>query len=71
MSKHGVAFEEARSVFLGPFSWTIENVIHSDEEQRYLTIRISVEHCLVSVIHKDSNDRIRIISARRATRHDE
>lgn len=67
--KHGVSFDEATTVFLDPLSATIPNPLHSGQgEERYVTMGLSARGNLLVVVHLDSDDTIRIISARRATR---
>lgn len=67
--KHGVPFEEAQSVFLGPLAETFDDPDHSGEEQRFITIGMTTKQRIVFVAHADSGDeRVRIISARVATR---
>ena len=39
--KHGISFDEARTVFGDPRSLTTKDEAHSDEEDRYLDIGIS------------------------------
>jgi uncharacterized DUF497 family protein len=68
LRKHGVAFEEATTVFFDPLSRTIADPDHSDDEPRFVTLGLSVRHNLLVVVHTERGDRIRIISARRATR---
>jgi hypothetical protein len=66
--KHGVSFEEAASVF---FDWgqvTRSDPRHSTNEERFVTIGVSVRDRLLVVVHADSDDQVRIISARPATR---
>ena len=41
LRKHGVAFEEAKTVFNDPFAITIADPDHSDEEDRYVDIGLS------------------------------
>ncbi len=41
LRKHGVAFDEARTVFNDPFAVTAEDPDHSDGEERYLDIGLS------------------------------
>ena len=62
--KHHVSFEEARTVFWDPLSWTTEDISHSSDELRFLTIGRSDQDRLLSVIHTERGSRIRIISAR-------
>ncbi len=74
--KHGVSFDAAISVFYDPLSATFEDVRHSDEEQRFITIGYSSRNHLLIVAHTDRKDAVRIISARKATpverkRHEE
>lgn len=69
LSKHGVSFEEAATVFLDPLAITFPDPDHSDEEEREITIGITTtKHEVVFLSHSPREDRIRIISARRATR---
>jgi uncharacterized DUF497 family protein len=41
LKKHGVSFEEAKTVFNDPFSITIPDPLHSSDEQRYIDIGCS------------------------------
>ena len=67
--KHGVTFEEASTVFGDALSTTVPDPEHSRGERRYVTLGLSLEGRLVVVCHLDGDGgRIRIISARRATR---
>jgi len=66
-SKHNVSFEEASTIFGDPLSVTIDDPVHSHEEERFVTVGRSVKHKLLVVVHIDRGDRIRIISARKAT----
>ena len=67
LRKHGVPFTEASSVFLDPMAWTFEDPDHSDEEDREITIGISAQGRLLFVAHAARGDRVRLISARKAT----
>ena len=67
--KHGVTFEEAQTVFLDPLAETFDDPDHSAGERRFITIGTSRRQRLLFVAHVDrDDDRIRIISARVATR---
>ena len=66
--KHKISFEEASSVFGDPMAATIDNPQVRSVEYRFITIGQSVLGRLVVVVHTDRNDKIRIISARKATR---
>jgi len=67
--KHGVSFGEAASVFTDPFALSFDDPDHSADERRFITIGTSDKNRLVFLSHADSaEDRIRIISARKATK---
>ena len=68
--KHGVTFEEALTVFNDIFSVTVEDPFHSTSEQRFATIGTSSYNRLLVVVHTDRGERIRIISARKATKNE-
>lgn len=68
LRKHRVSFEEAATVFLDPLALTFPDPDHSDEEDREITIGVTARHRVVFVSHSQRGDRIRIISARKATR---
>jgi uncharacterized DUF497 family protein len=70
LSKHGVSFQEAATVFGDPLAVTYFDPDHSKEEDRFLTFGHSSAGHLLVVSHTDREDRIRIISARRATREE-
>ncbi len=65
--KHRVSFEEAEFVFYDPYSITIPDLDHSSGEDRFIDIGTSNENRLLVVIYTERDDRIRIISARKAT----
>jgi len=66
--KHGITFDEAAAVFLDPLAITFPDPHHSETEEREITIGLTTKHRVVFVSHSPRGDRIRIISARRATR---
>ncbi len=69
--KHGVSFEEAQSCFFDPFHLLIDNPTHSDHEERMILIGVSVDTRLLVVVHAEKTENeIRIISARKATKHE-
>jgi uncharacterized DUF497 family protein len=67
LSKHGVSFEEAATVFGDPLSLTISDPGHSDEEDRFVTIGVSSKLRTIVLVHTDRGDHVRIVSARQAT----
>lgn len=68
--KHGVSFDEASSIFADPLSYTTADPDHSRDEARHLSFGMSQAGRLLAVIHTDRQGAIRIISARKATRHE-
>lgn len=68
--KHGVSFDEASTVFSDPLALTIYDPVHSNDEDRYITLGESQQGRLLVVVFTDRNERIRIISARVATRRE-
>jgi uncharacterized protein len=69
-AKHGVTFIEAQSVFVDPLAWMATDEEHSWGERRYTILGRSEQHRLLFVVYAYRGDRIRIISARRATRRE-
>jgi uncharacterized DUF497 family protein len=70
LKKHDVPFSEASTVFADPLSATIPDPDHSVGEHRFITMGVSSSHRLLVVCHTEETGSIRIISARRATRHE-
>jgi uncharacterized DUF497 family protein len=64
--KHGVTFEEAATCFSDEHARFYEETEHPE---RFILIGVSTEHRLIFIVHAElENDRIRLISARLATR---
>jgi hypothetical protein len=68
--KHGVSFREAATAFGDPLSTEFPDPDHSQDEERYIIIGMSQRGRILVVAHTEEEDTIRIISARRATRHE-
>ena len=68
--KHGVSFEEARTVFFDEYAVLFDDPDHSDEEERFLILGLSQREnlCIVSHCYRGADELIRIISARKATK---
>lgn len=66
--KHGVAFEEASTVFGDTLSITIYDKMHSIKEDRFITIGMSRSLRILVVVHADLDDIVRIISSRVANK---
>jgi hypothetical protein len=71
--KHGISFEEARTVFLDENARLIEDPDHSGEEERFVPLGYSFQaRCLiVNHCYRESGSVIRLISARRASAREE
>ena len=67
LTKHGVDFREAASVFFDTLSISFADGKHSDGEARFLTFGTSDRNRVLVVSHTESEYGIRIISARRVT----
>jgi hypothetical protein len=66
--RHGVAFEEAATVFADTRSITIHDPDHSvGGEDRFITVGRSAHRRVLVVVHCDRGERSRLISAREAT----
>lgn len=71
LGKHGISFDEAKTVFDDEMFITFVDDEHSDDEERYITLGLSSSGRLLMVAHADRGDTIRIISARKATKNEE
>jgi hypothetical protein len=68
--KHGVTFDEAPTVFADPFGRIVDDPRHSRGEARFVLLGHSESDRLLAVMFTERGDRIRLISARRATRRE-
>lgn len=72
LKKHGVSFDEARSVFYDEFAVQFFDDSHSSDEERFLLLGMSTGARLLLVCHceREAGKTIRIISARKATKRE-
>jgi hypothetical protein len=70
LAKHTVSFEEAATVFGDPLGLIVPDPRHSSSEERFVVLGFSENRRLLAVMYVDRADVIRIISARKATRHE-
>ena len=70
LSKHGVSFEEALTVFADPLARIFDDEDHSIEEQREIIIGHSADDRLLVVCFTAQGESIRIFSARKSTRQE-
>lgn len=70
--KHGVSFDEVRSVFVDERAKLIHDPDHSDDEGRFVLLGLSSVLRLLLVCHcyRADGNVIRIISARKASVHE-
>ena len=68
--KHDVSFPEAVTVFNDPLSLTFPDPEHSIGESRYIIIGTSRLGQTLVIAHTERGEKIRIISARKATRQE-
>lgn len=70
LKKHGIRFAEAVSIWGDDFALDYCAVIHSVDERRFIRVGRSLKNRILVVIYceRQSEDNIRIISARRATK---
>lgn len=69
VQKHGVSFDEARSVFADERAKLIDDPDHSEDEDRFILMGLSSSLRVLIVCHcyREGDNVIRIISARKAT----
>ena len=67
--KHVVSFDEARSVFFDDRARLIDDLDHSEDEERFILLGLSSSLRLLLVCHccRSASNVVRIISARKAT----
>ncbi|MEO9944778.1 BrnT family toxin [Paraglaciecola sp.] len=72
IKKHGVSFEEAKSVFFDEFAVQFFDQDNSKTEDRFLMLGMSNETNLLLICHceRDDGNTIRVISARKATKYE-
>jgi uncharacterized protein len=70
LKKHGVSFEEAKTVFNNPLAVIFDDEAHSIDEQREIIIGHSQRNRLLLIAFTERSGNVRIISARLATRQE-
>ena len=72
IAKHGVSFDEAKTVFSDECARLISDPDHSRDEERFILLGRSSGLKLLIVCHcyRSNDGVIRIISARKATKHE-
>ena len=72
-NKHAVTFEEAAESFYDPYARIIDDPDHSDSEERFILIGMSMSARVLTVSHcmRKKGSVVRIISARKSTKNEE
>jgi uncharacterized DUF497 family protein len=75
LARHGVAFAQGATVFADALALTVFDDEHSEFEERWFTLGMTSEGKLLAVSHTytatgPASARVRIISAREATRNE-
>lgn len=72
VKKHGITFEEAKTVFDDDFARLLHDPDHSEEEERFILLGMSYTLKILTVVHcyRDHDGVIRIISARESTKNE-
>lgn len=70
LKKHGISFEEAKTVFDNPLAVIFDDEAHSIDEQREIIIGYSRQNRLLLITFTERSGNVRIISARLATRQE-
>ena len=71
LQKHRISFLEASTALRDPLATTGRDPDHSDDEERWITFGMSSQGRLLVVAHTERGERIRIISARLATKREQ
>ena len=68
--KHKISFDEAQTVFEDENARLIFDPDHSEEEERFILLGLSIKSKILTVVHcyRDDEHNIRIISARKSTK---
>ena len=72
IKKHGISFDEARSVFFDEYAIQFYDPDHSDEEDRFILLGLSLKPQVLVVCHcfRENTTVVRIISAREADKNE-
>jgi len=70
LAKHGVSFESAHLVFDDAFALELVDVVSDPGETRYVITGMA-KGVLLTVVYTERDTRTRLLSARKATRHEQ
>jgi len=73
LKKHGISFEEAKTIFDDDNARLILDPDHANQEERFILLDMSYMLKVLTVVHCYRNNEgvIRIISARKSTKNEE
>lgn len=73
VKKHGITFEEARTVFFDESAIQFYDPDHSEQEDRFILLGLGLKPQILVVCHcfRESETVVRIISARKADKDEE
>lgn len=69
LRRHGFDFDDAQQVFLG-ITYTMEDSRFAYEERRFVSLGL-LEDIVVVIVHTENDEELRVISMRKATRHEQ
>ncbi|MEO7838050.1 MAG: BrnT family toxin [Anaerolineales bacterium] len=72
LEKHKISFEESQTIFIDPLLVTFPDELHSQTEERFISIGISMQERALLVVHTERDEIgeriiIRMISCRKVT----
>jgi uncharacterized DUF497 family protein len=70
LAKHGVTFEESLTVFMDPVAGIHGDPDHSEAERREIIVGHSIHQRLLLVSFVERGEKVRLISARLATKRE-
>jgi len=72
IKKHGISFEEAKSVFYDELAIQFYQNDNEEAEDRFLLLGMSATHKILMICHceREQGNIVRIISARKATKNE-
>jgi uncharacterized DUF497 family protein len=69
LRKHGFDFEDTQEVFAS-FTYTVEDDRFAYEERRFITLGL-LKDTVITIVHTETDEEIRIISMRKATSYEQ
>ena len=70
LERHGISIDEACTAFRDPLSLTIDDPLHTEDENRFILMGLSHKKRMLVVVHTERGNKIRIICARKMTKQE-